>query len=125
MRGVLRRLAELGYSVNLFSGPIFADLEAGLKVALDKKFSLQQSKGGLRKSHNVLTIGDIEIIFNSEYCNPTNATGFRNRLIFAVGLALGSRPTELWLLDVAQFKREKVNVRDCFVFYPKVGSNIG
>ena len=103
LRGVHRRLSELGFPINLFSGPIFNDLVEGLKSALDKKFSLQQAHGGITKSDNVLTIRDIRTIFDSEYLNPNNPTGHRNRSIFGVGLAIGTRPTEYWLLFNAKF----------------------
>ena len=57
--------------------------------------------------------------------NPNSSTGYRNRLIFGVGLVIGTRPTELWLLDVSQFKFENVNGKAAIVYYPKMGSNLG
>ena len=80
-RGVQRRLSELGFPINFFPGPIFNGPVEGLKSAFDNKFSLQQVRGGIMKSHNVLTIRDIRTIFDSEYLNPNNSTGYRNRLI--------------------------------------------
>ena len=107
LRSVQSRLGELGFPVNLFAGPIFDDPMEGPKSALDNKFALQQSLGGITRSHNVLTIEEIGSIFHSEYRNPMNSTGYRNRLIFAVGLAIGKRPTKLWLLHLSKFKSEK------------------
>ena len=62
LRGVQRRLSELGFPINLFSSPILNDPVEGLKSALDNKFSLQHALGGITKSHNVLTIRDIRTI---------------------------------------------------------------
>ena len=45
--------------------------------------------------------------------------------MFAVGLALGARTTELWLVRVDQFKEEIVKSKSAFVYYPKVGSRCG
>lgn len=61
----------------------------------------------------------------SEHCNPQNSLSFRNRLIFAVGLSLGARPTELWGIEMQQLKSENVHGRNAFVYYPKVGSLTG
>ena len=41
IRGVQRRLGELGFTVDPFSGPIFNHPQHGLKAAMDNKFSLQ------------------------------------------------------------------------------------
>ena len=72
------------------------------------------------KSHNILTPDDIETIFDSEYLNLSNATGLRNRLVFYVGLALGTRITELRLIEMEQFKDELVNGNAALMYYPKV-----
>lgn len=125
VRGVQRRLKELNYDVNLFSGPIFNYPNEGLKPVLDNKFSLQQSNGATTKSHNILTIDNVKEIFDSEFCNPSNATGFRNRLIFAVGLAIGARPTELCLLWMDQFTHEDRDGQKSWVYTPKVESSKG
>ena len=45
--------------------------------------------------------------------------------MFAVGLALGARTTELGLVKVDQFKEEIVNGKSELVYYPKVGSRCG
>ena len=73
----------------------------------------------------MLTIDDIRNIFASEHCNPANAEGYRNRLIFGVGLAIGARPTELCMMKVSQFKREEVNGKAGLVYYPKIDSELG
>lgn len=62
---------------------------------------------------------------NSTYWHQNEAVGFSNRLIFVFGLATGVRPTELYILDLSQFKHEKVHGKDALVFYPKVGSQVG
>ena len=46
-------------------------------------------------------------------------------MIFGVGLTFGTRPTELWLLDVSQFKFENVNGKAAIAYYMKMGSNLG
>ena len=125
LRGVQRRLSELVFPTNLFYGTIFNDFVEGLKSALDNKFSLQQVRGRITKSHNALTIQDICTISNSEILNPNKSTGYPSKLIFGVGLATGTRPTELWLLDVSQFKFEIVNGEPAIVYYAKTGSNLG
>ena len=125
LRVIQCRLSELRYGVNVLSGPIFDCPTNVLKSALDNMFAQQQAQGGTSKCHNVLTIDDVQRIFESEYCSVGHITGFRNRSIFSVGLALGTRPTELWRLDVAQFVHETVNGKESLVFYPKVGSALG
>ena len=125
IRSIQRRLNQLGFPVNLFSGPNFADSRHGLVSVLDNRFAHQQSKGSGTKSHNILSIEDVKSIFESEYCNKQNAEGFRNRLIFSVGLAIGARTTELWMLEVSQFKLEVIDSKEAYVYYPKVGSSSG
>ncbi len=125
IRGIQRRLSEIGFHVNLFDGPIFRDLRSGLVPALNNKFAEQQSYGAVTKSHNILTLKEIETIFESEHCNARNAEGFRKRLIFAVGLAIGAHTTELWGLRVDQFAEEQVNGKDALMYHPKVGSRDG
>ena len=41
----------------------------------------------------------------------SNPAGYRNRHIFALGLALGTRPTELAFLEIEQFNREILNAK--------------
>lgn len=125
VHGIQRRLREMGFNVALLTGPIFAHARDGFKAALDNKFRQQQARGALTKSHNVLTVDDVKQIFASDYCAPTTATGYRNRLIFAVGLAIGTRPTELWRLELRQFKQEVVDGKPGLVYYPVVGSSAG
>ena len=79
----------------------------------------------MTKSRNELTIDGVRQILESEYSNPLNATGFRNRLLFAVGSAIGARPTELWLLNQYQFKEEIVEGRKAVLYYPELGSALG
>ena len=79
-------------------------------------------KGPYQKSHNVLTVSDIHTIFKSEYCNQRHAEGYRNRLVFAVGLGLGIRTSELHGLLVRELKRETFNGINAWVFYPEIGS---
>ena len=43
IRGIQRRLHELGLPVNLFEGSIFANPESGLVAALHNKFANQKS----------------------------------------------------------------------------------
>ena len=95
IRGIQRRLHELALPVHLFESSIFANPDSGLVAALDNKFVHQQSSGLRTRSHNILTVDDIEKIFSSEHCNATPAEGFRNKLVFAVGIALGARTTEV------------------------------
>ena len=101
LRGFQCRLSDLGFPTNLISGLIFNNPVEGLKSALDNKFSWQKSRGGITKSINVLAIQDIHTIFDSEYMSPSNSTDYRNRLNFEVVLAIGTRPTELWLFEVS------------------------
>ena len=124
IRGVQRRLREFGVSVDLLSGPIFAHPVHGLKAAVDNKFAVQQARGRCTTSHNVLTIDDIRTSFASELCNPGNAEGYRNRLVFAVGLAIGAHPTKLCLMEITQLKEEILNGKNFFVYYPKIGSEL-
>lgn len=67
VRGVQRRIKELGLTINLFSDPIFADPVERLSPLLDNKFAQQQSEGQITKNHNILTIDDIRTIFGSEH----------------------------------------------------------
>lgn len=67
VRGVQRRLIELGMKVNLFSGPVFDDPEEALTCVLDNKFAQQQFRGRLMKSRNILTVDGIRTIFNKFY----------------------------------------------------------
>ncbi len=89
---------------------------------MNNKFSQQQLRGRLTKSNHALTIACFRKSFASEFCNITNATGFRKRLILEIGIGLGVRPTASYNLLVNQFKKERINRADGIVFYPKVGS---
>ena len=91
-----RRLNELEYGINLFAGPILKDPKHGLVPVLNNRSSEQQSSGSITKPHNILTCNNMERIFDSEFCNKSNSEGFRSRLVFGVGLAIGARTTELW-----------------------------
>ena len=62
--------------------------------------------------------------FSSEFCNPENAAGFRNRLLFAVRSSIGALPTEIWRLWCSQFEKEVVSGSGALVYYPKVGSSL-
>ena len=124
-RSIQRRLAELKFKVNLLSGLIFACPNEGLKAVLDNKFSEQQFGGARTKSHNILTLSEVRAIFTSEYCSVNTPIGYRNMLISALGLALGCRPNELVLINTCQFKKENVNGKPSWVFYPKIGSSKG
>lgn len=125
MRGINRRFDELGFELNIHENKIINDPNCGLRTVLENRFAEQQADGVIGTSHNVLTVVDIEVILESEHCNPDNSEGFRNRLIFGVGLSLGARPTELWGIEMRQIRKEKVNGTDAFVYYPKVGSLTG
>ena len=122
LRGVQRRLEELGISVNLFQGPVFNELNLGLVTAINNLFAKQQAEGTVTKSHNVLTISDIQTIFSSEFSNPRNAEGYRNRLVFAVGIGLDIRTSELHGLKVTELKQEDVDGSRAYVYYPPVGT---
>ena len=125
LRGAQRRLRELGMTVTLFSGPIFADPNSGLVAVLDNKFSEQQAGGRTMRPHNVLCVEDVALILDSEHCNPLNADGYRNRLLFIVGLSIGARTSELHMLKCTQFKRDKVDGNDVLVYHPVIGSTLG
>ena len=73
IRGVQRRLTEIGFLENVVASPIFNDPNKGLSAVLDINFDLQQSKGSISESHSLLTIDDIRMMFSSEYINPDNA----------------------------------------------------
>ena len=66
------------------------------------------------KPHNALSHVDLLRIIESEYCNPHTSVGFRNRLVFTLGLCLGGRTTSLSLIKVNQL--EKQNVRGKMVW---------
>ena len=51
--------------------------------------------------------------------------GYRNRLIFALGLVFDCRPTELVRINNYQVKKEIINGKPSWVFYPKIGSSKG
>ena len=116
--GFLRRSCEPGLPVNLFERQIFKNPKNGLVPE-------QQSNGVGTKRHDVLTLNDIELIFNSEFCDLSNSESFRNRLLLAVGLAIGARTTELRMLCVEQFKYENFKGVRALVSYPEVDSRKG
>ena len=125
VRGIQRRLREMEFDVDLFDGPFFNRPKNGLGAIMDNKFVMQQAREGLTKIHNILTLDNVRNIFESEHSIEREANGFRNRLVFAIGLALGGRPTELCYMDASQFKLEKFNGKDSWVYYPKIISGIG
>ena len=59
-------------------------------------------------------------IFDSEYCKQQNAERFRNRLVFPIGLLIGARTTELWILEVSQFRCECIDCKPSYVYYQKL-----
>ena len=106
------------FDVDFFNVPIFNFPKTGLRTVMDNKFTMQKAREALTKSHNILTLDNVQTIFASEYCTEREANGFRNRVAFAIGLALA---IGLCYMDASQFKLEK----DSRVYYPKIGSGIG
>ena len=51
--------------------------------------------------------------------------GYRNKQIFALGLAVGCRSTELVRINNCQWNKENVNGKPSWVFYPNIGSSKG
>lgn len=51
--------------------------------------------------------------------------GYRDRLLFAIGLAKGIRPTALNTLKLRQLKQENVHGQDFIMFYSIVGGKEG
>ena len=84
--------------MTLFSGPIFAGPNSSLVAVLDNKFSEQQAGGRTLKPHNLLCVEDVALILDSEHCNPLNAEGYRNRLLFILDLSISARTSELHML---------------------------
>lgn len=58
---------------NVFEGSIFKESEKGLVAALKNRFNNQKANVLGIQSHNILTISDIEKIFDSEFINVANA----------------------------------------------------
>lgn len=122
IRSVQCGLEELIIGVNLFQGPIFNEPNLALVATIENLFAKQQAEGTVTKPHNVLAISDIQMIFNSEFCNLRNVEVCRNRLVFAVGFWLGIRTLELHGLNVTELKQQHVDGSRAYVYCLPVGA---
>lgn len=88
---------------------------------VDNRFKGLQRNGLVTESHNTLSVEDVQIIF--KYLNHSAITGqgYRDRLVFGVGLATGLRPIALHTLTTGQLKKENVRGTPCIIFYSVLG----
>ena len=114
---VLRDILE-GIECNPFRMPT-------LMTIVDNYFRKLQREGSISDNHYTLSIDDVKKI--STHLNKLKRipVGYRDRLVFAVGLATGIRPTVLYLLELNQMKVENVRGNRCITFYAKVAGNNG
>ena len=125
VQGVRRALAEAGISFALENDDILSAGDEALINVMNNHFSDQQSRGMVSKPHNILSHADLLRIFESEYCNPHTSVGFRNRLVFTLGLCLGDRTTSLWLIKVNQLEKQNVRGKMAWMYTGKVVSEDG
>eukprot|EP00171_Calliarthron_tuberculosum_P022929 IDg22929t1 len=107
------------------AGPVFSDPKQGLVSVLDNVFAEQQRSGTISRAHNVLSLEDLRVIFTHLGSVKYTPEGYRDRLVFAVGLATGLRPTALHTLTMIRFERRLSKARNATVFYEKLGGNRG
>lgn len=69
-----------------------------LMTIIDNYFKKLQCDGMISDSHNTLSLEDIKAVFTHLNKLERTAHGYRDRLVFAVGLATGLGPTSLYLL---------------------------
>ena len=75
--------------------------------------------------YSTLTKEDVITFLDSTQCDPGDAVGYRNRLIFCVGPVLSVRTTELLMIKCTRFTEESVNGVDAFLFSQVISSRIG
>lgn len=73
-------------------------------AVLDKKARKLQLAGVHKKSHKVLSCGDMKILYYSSGLENNMPKGFQPRMIFNLALLTGVRPTELHSIEVDQFQ---------------------
>ena len=96
-----------------------------LMTVIDNYSKSLERDGMMSESHNTLSLADVRAVFaHLNECERT-AHGYRDRLVFAVGLATGFRPTALYLLRNEQLRIENVRGQRCVVFYRTTGRKSG
>ena len=71
---------------------------------LDKRFSEQQVRGFTIKIHNVLSQDNVLKLYSSMEQSKSTPYSYQCRMIFNLALITAMRPTELFRLQISQFK---------------------
>ena len=92
-----------------------------IKVVADNRAKEMQRLGYVTESHNNLSLFDVEKIFDALNKVAHTPSGYRDRLIFAVGLSSGFRPGDLYGLTLENVSARHQRVVPCIVFRSTVG----
>ena len=110
---------EIGYKdLELFAIP-------ELMIVVDNRFKELQRQGLMVESHNTLSLNDVQVLFTNFNKVSNTGLGYRDRLVFSVGLATGLRTTALHTLRTNQLRKENVRGIQCLMFYSVVGGISG
>lgn len=107
--GVQRGLKSVwGYDVKLLEIGVFNCREEGLMAAIDITFSLQQSKGMVAESHNVLSKEHVTKLYDSSLLDQATPLAFPACMIFGIALITAMCPCSLLLLTIAQVQKNNL-----------------
>lgn len=126
IRSINRVLVTSGYDdVDMYRNPIFTDTADGLIPVLNNHFANQQAAGAVVKHHNTLPRSDIIKLFDHNICDPNHSLGYLNRLILAMAICLGIRPTAMHDLTLGQFTDIQVEEETVITYTERIGSTTG
>ena len=96
LRGIRRKLLATRLPVDYSDEILLNRGHKGLKNVLNYRFARQKAFAMVIKPHTTIPADYLRAIFAFGSCDPNTRTGYRNKLIFSLGLALGERTTALW-----------------------------
>lgn len=114
-----------GVHCSLLTGNIVNDSAKGLRPALDNYFVKLHREGFVSRSHNTISLNDLKTIFRHFSKTSSSPFGYAARVIFAVGLSTGFRPTELHLLTVPQLSKQNIRGETCYLYHEILGGTQG
>ena len=88
-------------------------------------FRKLQRDGKMIGSFNTPSICDVKDIFMHLSNLKSTGKGYRDRLVFTVGLATGLRPTALHILQVQKLRVENVRGTEYIMFHTKTAGDNG